>query len=131
MNRINSRTHGAIDYIVGFALLLAPYLFRFAEIPAARNVAWFVGGAIILMSLVTAYELSIAKLIPFRAHVAVDLAMGVFLALSPWIFGFSQLVIAPHLIVGLLILGVALMSRSSASLTDDHHFPHSPTPARH
>ncbi len=132
MKRITSRTHGVLDYIVGVALILAPYLFGFADNPAARNTAWFVGAATILLSLITAYELSIAKLVPFRAHVGIDIAMGIFLALSPWIFGFADRIVAPHLIVGILVTGVALMSRSTASLTGDDHFPHiPPSPARH
>lgn len=132
MKRISSRAHGILDYVVGVLLILAPFLFGFADNPAARNVAWIVGAGSILYSLITAYELSIAKVIPYRIHLGLDIGAGAFLALSPWLFGFADRIVWPHLTVGLLEIGVALMSRSAASLTDDHHFPHiPPTPARH
>jgi hypothetical protein len=35
----------------------------------------------------------------------------VLLALSPWLFGFSDYVWQPHLIVGLLEIGTSLMTR--------------------
>ena len=132
MKRISSRTHGVLDYVVGVLLILAPFLFGFADNPAARNVAWFVGAGLLLYSLITAYELSIAKIIPYRIHLGLDLVAGVLLALSPWLFGFADRIVWPHLVVGLAEIGVALMSRSSASMTDDHHFPHiPPAAARH
>jgi hypothetical protein len=43
-------------------------------------------------------------------HLMLDLGGGVLLALSPWLFGFADYVAAPHLIVGLLEIGVALMT---------------------
>ncbi len=132
MKRISSRTHGVLDYVVGVLLILAPFLFGFADNPAARNVAWFVGAGLLLYSLLTAYELSIAKLIPYRTHLGLDIGVGAFLALSPWLFGFADRIIWPHLVVGLAEIGVALMSRPVASLSDDHHFPHiPPAAARH
>jgi hypothetical protein len=132
MKRIHSRTHGVLDYVVGVLLILAPYLFGFADNDAARNAAWIVGAGSILYSLVTAYELSIAKLIPYRVHLGLDIAAGAFLALSPWLLGFADRIVWPHLVVGIAEIGVALMSRPAASLTDDGHYPHiPPSPARH
>jgi hypothetical protein len=42
--------------------------------------------------------------------------MGAFLALSPWLFGFNDKgtnAWVPHLIVGLLIIGYALATRTN------------------
>jgi hypothetical protein len=130
MKHINSRTHGALDYIVGAALIVAPYLFGFADDEPARNAAWIVGGGSLLYSLFTAYELSIAKIIPYRVHLGLDLVAGLFLAASPWLMNFADRVFAPHLVVGLLEIGVALMSRPAASGADDHHLPHRSAAAR-
>lgn len=130
MKRISSRAHGVLDYVVGVLLIIAPYLFGFADNEPARNAAWIVGGASLLYSLVTAYELSIAKLIPYRVHLGLDLVAGLFLALSPWLLNFADEVFAPHLIVGLLEIGAALMSRPASS-ADHPHLPHSPAAAGH
>jgi hypothetical protein len=40
----------------------------------------------------------------------IDLIAGLFLAASPWIFGFSDLVFWPHLIVGILEILVSIMT---------------------
>lgn len=130
MKRIGSRAHGVLDYVVGVLLLLAPHLFGFADNEAARNVAWIVGGGALVYSLLTAYELSLAKLIPFRVHLGLDIAAGLFLAASPWLMNFADRVFAPHLIVGLLEIGVALMSRPASSV-DGHHLPHTPAATSH
>ena len=131
MKHINSRAHGIIDYVVGAALILAPYLFGFANDEPARNAAWIVGGGALLYSLFTAYELSIAKIIPYRVHLGLDMAAGLFLAASPWLMNFADRIVAPHLVVGLLEIGVALMSRSAHSAGDDHHLPHTPPATSH
>lgn len=128
MKRISSRAHGVLDYVVGVLLILAPYLFGFADNEPARNAAWIVGGGALLYSLLTAYELSIAKLIPYRVHLGLDIVAGLFLAASPWLMNFADRVFAPHLIVGLLEIGAALMSRPAAS-PHDHHLPHTPAAA--
>jgi hypothetical protein len=50
-----------------------------------------------------------------KLHLGADLIIGAFLALSPWLFGFSDEgtnAWVPHLIVGLLIIGYVPMTRS-------------------
>ena len=131
MKHVNSRAHGVIDYVVGVALIIAPYLFGFADDEPARNAAWIVGGGSLLYSLFTAYELSIAKIIPYRIHLGLDVAAGIFLAASPWLMSFADRVVVPHLVVGLLEIGVALMSRASVAGVDDHHLPHTPAATTH
>jgi hypothetical protein len=46
-----------------------------------------------------------------RTHLALDLAGGAILALSPWLFGFSDYIWAPHLILGILEIGATLMTK--------------------
>jgi hypothetical protein len=111
-NMLSRRTHGILDYIVGIALILAPYLFGFSDVGgAAKTIPQVLGVLIILMSLFTRYELGVVKVIPFSIHLAVDVVAGLFLALSPWLFGFSDEVKWPHLIVGLAYALVSLMTR--------------------
>lgn len=130
MKHINSRAHGVLDYVVGALLIVAPFLFGFSEDEPARNAAWIVGAGTLLYSLVTAYELSIAKLIPYRVHLGLDLIAGIFLAASPWLMGFADRIVAPHLIVGVLEIGVALLSRATVSGAGDH-LPHTRAAASH
>jgi len=115
---INSRTHGIIDYAVGILLLVAPYLFHFANGGAEQWVPQIVGALVLLMSLVTAYEVSVAKLIPYRTHLRMDLIQAAVLVASPWLFNFAARIWWPHVVVGVLeLLVVALSWSRSASAT--------------
>ena len=107
---ISVRTHAIIDYIVGALLILAPFLLGFANGGAAMWVPILLGASIIVYSLLTRYQLSAAQVIPFQIHLALDAVGGLLLAVSPWLFGFAELVWWPHVLVGLSELGVVAMT---------------------
>ena len=108
---IDTRTHGIIDYVTGLLLLVAPYLFGFATGGIEQWLPQVLGAMIIVMSLLTNYELSAAKVIPLKVHLGVDVAGGILLAVSPWLFGFADVIWWPHLLVGLMEIVVPLMTR--------------------
>ena len=111
---IDSRVHGILDYVVGLLLILAPYILGFADGGPAQFVPMVLGASTILYSLVTRYELSVAKLIPYRVHLTVDAASGVLLLASPWLFRFADQIWWPHVLVGLVELIVVTLSWSHA-----------------
>jgi len=53
------RVHAVLDYILAFFLILAPFVFSFADDPAL-TVSVFAGVAVLVMSLVTAFPLDMA-----------------------------------------------------------------------
>ena len=110
MNILSTRAHGVIDYLTGALLILAPYLFGFATGGVEQWLPQILGLAILGMSLITRYELSVAKIIPLGTHLAVDLAGGLLLAVSPWLFGFADLIWWPHLLIGLMEIVVAAIT---------------------
>lgn len=114
---IPTKVHGIIDYVTGATLLAAPYLFGFADGTAAQWVPMIIGLAIIGQSLITRYELSIAKIIPMPTHLMLDAGTGLVLAASPWLFGFADRVYLPHLLVGIMELAVVLLSSSRSTRT--------------
>ena len=107
---IDTRTHGIIDYVTGALLIVAPYLFGFATGGIEQWLPQLLGAMTILMSLLTRYELSVAKVIPLKTHLAVDMVSGALLAVSPWLFGFADLIWWPHLLVGVMEIIVPLMT---------------------
>ncbi|MBU4530914.1 MAG: hypothetical protein KUA37_14115 [Desulfomicrobium sp.] len=113
---IDTRTHGIIDYVSGFLLLVAPYLFSFATGGIEQWLLQLIGASIIVMTLITRYELSIAKIIPLKVHLGVDLISGVLLVASPWLFGFDDVIWWPHLLVGLMEVAVLLMTNRQADM---------------
>ena len=90
MRFIPTKFHAPLDYIVGVALIAAPWIFRFSEDTAATVVPIVLGIGLIAYSLFTNYELGVWKVVPMAAHNLFDIGAGTFLALSPWIFGFAD-----------------------------------------
>ncbi|WP_420392513.1 SPW repeat domain-containing protein [Acuticoccus sp.] len=119
---INTRIHGIIDYLTGALLIVAPYLFGFATGGIEQWLPQLIGGSIIVMSLLTRYELSVAKVVPLKAHLAVDLLTGILLAASPWLFNFADRIWWPHLLVGLAEVAVVAMTKRRPE-TDIRHQP--------
>src|SRR5215210_6907676 len=111
MRFIPTRVHGMMDHLIGGLLILAPWLFNFDRGGAETWVPVILGAGVILYSLFTDYELSLVRSIPMPTHLMLDLGGGILLAVSPWLFGFSDYVWQPHLIVGLLEIGTSLMTR--------------------
>lgn len=109
--------HGVLDYIVGIALIAAPWIFGFAYVGGAAVIIPIVLGiALIVYSLVTRYEWGIPgiKFLPMPYHLVIDFLAAVFLAASPWIFGFASRplnVWLPHLVVGIAVILVVLVSQ--------------------
>lgn len=110
---ITTRVHGIIDYLVGLLLLALPYLLGFADGGAAQKVTLTLGAVAVLYSLLTNYELGVLRLIPFRLHLGIDVVFALLTAASPWLFGFSERIWWPHLLIGLAGLAVVFASRST------------------
>lgn len=113
---ISTRTHGMLDYIVGALLMVSPWLFGFADGGAEMWIPIVLGGGAIVYSLMTDYEYGIVKVLPMSAHLALDLLSGMVLAASPWVLGFADRVYLPHLIFGLLEIGVVAMTRRAEAM---------------
>lgn len=111
MRFIPTRVHGILDYAVGAILAVSPWLFGFARGGAETWVPVVLGAGAILYSLFTNYEWGVSRQLSMPTHLMLDLLSGIFLAASPWIFGFADHVYLPHLIFGILEIGVSLMTK--------------------
>ena len=109
---IPTRVHGMLDYGVGALLIVVPYLLGFADGTAAQWVPQFLGLVAIGGALMTDYELGVMRVIPMPVHLGIDIASGVLLAVSPWLFGFADRVFWPHLVVGVMEIGAGLTTRT-------------------
>ena len=116
---IPTRIHGMLDYATGLLLIVAPWLFGFADNRAAMLVPLLMGIGVIGYSLLTRYELGIVRLIPMPGHLLLDLGGGILLAASPWLFGFAGRIVWPHLLVGVMEIGAALFTAYRPSATVD------------
>jgi hypothetical protein len=113
MKIIPSRIHTYIGLVVGLALIAAPWLFGFSDESEPKWTAIVVGAFLLLNELVTTSPSSPIKVIPMRVHIAIEVVTGIALAASPWLLGFADLdanAWAPHLVVGILVVGYALVT---------------------
>jgi hypothetical protein len=112
---IPTNVHGIMDYLMGVLLIAAPWLFGFARGGAETWLPVILGAGVILYSFFTDYELGAVKSISMPAHLWLDGLGGALLAVSPWLFGFSDLIVWPHLLLGLLEVGAALTTDTRPS----------------
>ena len=124
MRFIPTKVHGMLDYIMGVVLIAAPFVLGFSDADnrAAVWVPVMLGVGALLYSLMTDYELGAMRVIPMSGHLGLDIASGLFLAASPWIFGFNgEWYMWPHVIAGLLEVGAGLFTQTHP--TPHHHGP--------
>jgi hypothetical protein len=118
MRIIPTKIHGILDYVMGLLLIASPWIFDFARDGAETWVPVILGVSTIMYSLFTDYELGVSGKISMKTHLAIDLVSGIFLAVSPWLFGFSEYVYLPHVILGLTEVMAVLLSK-----TEPEHTP--------
>jgi uncharacterized membrane protein HdeD (DUF308 family) len=114
MRFIPTKLHAPLDYIVGIALIAAPWILQLSEHTAATVIPTVLGIGLIAYSLFTDYELGLRRVFPMSVHNLIDIAAGALLAVSPWLFGFADEtanVWVPHLVVGLAAIFLGLTTK--------------------
>lgn len=106
---MNDTTHRAIgpyidgaNLVLGAVLFISPWLFGFAAQSSAAWNAWICGFVVA--------GLAIAALVSFAEWEEwINAALGLWIAVSPWVFGFADLAGAlwSHAVLGLVIAGLA------------------------
>lgn len=114
---IPTKVHGVLDYLVGIALIFAPWLFNFSQVGgAAVIIPMVLGVGLIAYSLFTKYEWGLIKIVGMPYHLIIDIIASLFLIASPFIFGFYNMdmwnVWVPHVVVGIAVVIVVIFSQT-------------------
>jgi hypothetical protein len=115
MRFIPTKVHGVMDYMMGILLIASPWLFGFDRGGMETWIPVILGAGAILYSLFTDYEMGVSRSLSMRTHLTMDLLSGILLAASPWIFGFADYVYMPHMVLGIIEIGAALMTKRDPS----------------
>ena len=104
---VTRRIHAYLDYPVALALIVPPFLLGLGE----SNVLAFylsvaTGVAAFVLTLLTDHHLGVVRVLPYRAHMAVDLLVGVMFLAAPFLFGFTGLDAAYYWLNGAAVLAV-------------------------
>lgn len=111
-NTIPTNMHAYLDYGTALILLTGPWIFYFDDAYIPKIVSIGCGALVLLLSICTRYEGGYILLIPMRVHLIMDVLLGVFLALSPWLLGFQSQTFLFHLAVGIFSVCAGLFSKA-------------------
>lgn len=87
---ISRKMHGVADYAYAPLMFAAPEISGFIDEDKAVTVSRIVGGGVLAATMLTKAEWGVYKLLPFKTHLALDVAVSLFSFAAPWIFGFSN-----------------------------------------
>lgn len=110
-NIIPTKQHGYIDYLTAGSLLTLPFLFSGKHKGAETYLPVIMGGAVLLQSLLTDYEMGAKKKVDMKKHLQLDYIGGALMAASPFLFGFRKKSWMPHVAIGLSELAVAYFTK--------------------
>jgi hypothetical protein len=114
MRFIPTRIHGVLDYLTAAALILLPRIFGFSD--NVTSLMTFAGAGLVLLSLLTRYELGPIKLIPMKGHLGLDFVMGVLLFAAPFFLlaaTIEETIVMA--VIGIMEIALALMTHTSPS----------------
>ncbi|MDB5295534.1 MAG: hypothetical protein JWO31_1517 [Phycisphaerales bacterium] len=86
---ISRRAHAVAEFTFIPTVAAAPELFGFADEKVAATACRALSGAALASSAVTRAEWGLVRVMPYSAHVAVDIASGLMALAAPWLCGFA------------------------------------------
>lgn len=111
---VPTRAHAALDYAGAPLLAAAPTLLRLEPRTAAALAPRIggVGGA--ALSALSNHDLALKRVVPMRAHLVADAAIGAAIAALPWVTGSARRGVRywlPHALVGAADIALAVTTR--------------------
>jgi hypothetical protein len=88
MKIISSKVHGILDYLVVIFLAVSPALFKMEG--SLATFTYIVAGAGFLLTIITAFEAGLIKLIPFRIHGLLEFALALGLTGAAFWYNFNN-----------------------------------------
>ena len=117
MRFVTKTIHAGLDYPVALALIVLPFLLELgASNPLALAISPVVGVAAFLLTVFTDHHLGLIRVLPYRVHLAVDLAVGLMFLVLPFALGFSGLDAAYYLVNGAAVVAVIGLSKPEPAI---------------
>lgn len=112
MRFVTKTIHAWLDYPVAFALITLPFLLGLGtEQPLALAISPIVGAAAFLLTVFTDHDFGVIRVLPYRLHLAVDLAVGVLFLALPFALGFTGLDAGYYWLNGAAVVAVIGLSK--------------------
>jgi hypothetical protein len=110
---VPTQLHAFIDYVWAAAVIAMPWVLGYDSMFAVAIAPLFAGMFVIFYSVFTQYEYGVWGVFTMRNHLWMDFAVGLFLALSPLLFGFAREVWIPHVVLGAVAMIAALVTSTA------------------
>ncbi len=111
MRFVPTRLHGVADWLLGALLIALPFLLELDRSAPEGWLPMVLGAAGLTVTFFTDHELGVVRRLPMSRHLMIDGLSGALLAASPWLFGFSDRVWMPHLLLGLTEVVAAFVTK--------------------
>jgi hypothetical protein len=102
--------HSIADYMNGLAVGAGYFLTKKSSARAASGI---LGASVVLVSALTDYRLSVAKVIPIEAHEVADHLWGISCIAAPFVFGYwkkAPQVAITHVVTGVMTIAASLFT---------------------
>ncbi|MEO8383108.1 MAG: hypothetical protein ABI779_25855 [Acidobacteriota bacterium] len=109
MTMLTPRLHGILDYVTVALFAVAPAVLGLDGLPA--TIAYGLAAVHLILTLVTAFPLGAAKLVPFAIHGGIELVVALALVVLPWLAGFTGIARTFYVAMGAVIFVVWLLTR--------------------
>jgi hypothetical protein len=122
--------HWPADYSYIPLVATAPETLGFSNEKAATTLCRVFSGGVLLSALFTRAEWGLVRVMPYKAHVALDFASGVAALAAPWLFGFAHHARARNTFLAMGVTGL-VVSWLSGIFREPEEMPRGPYAARH
>lgn len=117
MRFVTKEIHSWLDYPVAFALIALPFLLGLGEShDYALTISPIIGAAAFLLTVFTDHQTGLIRVLPYKLHLAVDLAVGVLFLILPFALGFTGLDAAYYWVNGAAVVAVIGLSKPEADM---------------
>lgn len=107
---ISRAQHGIIDWAYVPAVAAAPSLAKFSGDSTPARLARIVSGTALASTLFTRFEAGLIRVIPFKIHLGLDVAVSTLALAAPWLFGFADDDRARNTFVGVGLAGLLVVA---------------------
>lgn len=117
MRFVTKTIHAWLDYPVALALIALPFVLGLGDShPLALVISPVVGVAAFLLTVFTDHHLGLVRVLPYKLHLAVDLAVGLLFLALPLLLGFEGVDAAYYWLNGGAVVAVISLSKPETAL---------------
>ncbi|GAB2537349.1 SPW repeat domain-containing protein [Rufibacter soli] len=110
--------HGIADASFVPAVATAPETIGFEQEQTATTLCRIISAGTLISGLITKAEWGAVPVMPFKAHVALDLGIGLFSLAAPWVFGFADNAKARNTFLAMGAVGVLVSALTQVDEMD-------------